>query len=238
MKLLELTLGTPEENMACDEALLLGCEEGECDGVLRFWETSRYFVVAGYSNRVPIEVNVNACQADHIPVLRRCSGGGAVLQGPGCLNYALIVRINDHHALGSITGANRFFMNRNREALGQALGLPIEVRGHTDLVTNGRKFSGNSQRRLRRSLLFHGCFLLDLNLDLVERYLRMPSRAPEYRQNRRHADFLLNLGVSAEVVKKSLRVAWQASEDVAPPSAERISKLVREKYSEAEPTAG
>ena len=43
MKLLDLTLPSPAENLACDEALLDWCENGEGEEVLRFWESARTF---------------------------------------------------------------------------------------------------------------------------------------------------------------------------------------------------
>jgi len=117
MTFLDLTLPTPAENLAGDEALLDWCEENGGIGVLRFWEPENYFAVVGYGNQVATEVNVAACEADKIPILRRCSGGGTVLQGPGCLNYSLILKIEENGLLASITAANRFIMERNREAL-------------------------------------------------------------------------------------------------------------------------
>ena len=117
MKRLNLTCPTPVENLACDEALLDKCDEGSGPEVLRFWEPLQYFIVVGYSNRVAREVNVEACREQGMPILRRCSGGGTVLQGPGCLNYSLILRIDSDPALQAVTGTNRFVMERNRAAL-------------------------------------------------------------------------------------------------------------------------
>jgi lipoate-protein ligase A len=117
MKLLDLTLPTPAENLACDEALL-DCCEGEGGGeILRFWEPSEHFVVVGYANQVSAEANVSACAAGSIPILRRCSGGGTVLQGPGCLNYSLILKITEGGPLAGINSANCFIMERNRAAI-------------------------------------------------------------------------------------------------------------------------
>src|SRR5436853_3254836 len=121
MKSLDLTLPAPAENLACDEALLDFSEENGGEGVLRFWEPQRYFVVVGYANHVVKEVNVASCDAAEIPILRRCSGGGTVLQGPGCLNYSLIAQIDQNGPLHSITSANRFIMERNREAIASLL---------------------------------------------------------------------------------------------------------------------
>src|SRR5438067_1520295 len=96
MKYCDLTLSTPAENLACDEVLLqLAEQNGAGDEVLRVWEPMQYFVVVGYANRVATEVDIRFCQTNSIPVLRRCSGGGTVLQGPGCVNYSLVLRISE-----------------------------------------------------------------------------------------------------------------------------------------------
>jgi lipoate-protein ligase A len=229
MKWLDLTFPTPAENLACDEALLDDCEEQGGPEVLRFWEPANYFVVVGFSNHVAQEVNVPACEKNNIGIFRRCSGGGTVLQGPGCLNYTLILRIDRNPALHTITSANGFIMERHRDALGALLGQKVEMLGHTDLAWDGLKFSGNAQRRKRQALIFHGTFLLDFDLTLMEKYLLMPSRQPDYRHDRPHGRFVRNLSVAAKKIKEALRQAWGA--DAALEAAPDCRSLVEEKYS-------
>jgi lipoate---protein ligase len=230
MKYLDRTLDTAQENLACDEALLDECEECGHDEILRFWEPREHFVVLGYSNKARAEVNLDACRESGIPVLRRCSGGGTVLQGPGCLNYALVLEIRTGSAMGNITEANAFIMNRNRNALNSLLGGEVLIQGHTDLTLRGLKFSGNSQRRRRRFLLFHGSFLLHLDLGLVEEVLRLPSKQPSYRRNRTHKEFLTNLPLQADKVKEAMKRAWEANDMLKEIPEKRIEELVREKY--------
>ncbi|HEU0010032.1 MAG TPA: lipoate--protein ligase family protein [Verrucomicrobiae bacterium] len=231
---LELTFPTPEENLACDEALLDEAESCGGPGVLRFWESDRHFVVLGYANRAAEQVDLEACRAQGVPVLRRCSGGGTVLQGPGCLNYSLVLPIDAAPPLASISGANRFILERLRDAIGAATGLPITIEGHTDLALAGRKFSGNAQRRKRAHLLFHGGFLLDFDLRLLAALLLMPPRQPDYRRGRAHADFLTRLETTREIIHAALRQAWSSSAPSVPPPAKAIARLVSEKYSRAE----
>jgi lipoate-protein ligase A len=230
MKCLDLTLPTPAANLACDEALLDACEEQAAGEVLRFWEPRDYFVVVGYSNRVAAEVNEAACRREKLGVYRRCSGGGTVLQGPGCLNYSLILKIDGNDALQNITSANRHIMGRHSDALTALLGRPARVQGHTDLVLDGLKFSGNAQRRKRHALVFHGTFLLNFDLSLMGKFLPMPSRQPEYRQGRPHGLFLMNLPASADAVKSALRKAWSTRRtlEVLPD----YQRLIAEKYSQ------
>ncbi len=231
MKYLDRTLRTPQENLACDEALLDWCEEGSADEILRFWEPGQHFAVLGYSNRTRSEVNLDSCKKLAIPVLRRCSGGGTVLQGPGCLNYALLLRIHGDSPLVNIAKANAFIMNRNRNALNSLLDGKALIQGHTDLTLQGVKFSGNSQRRRRHFLLFHGSFLLNLDLALVERTLQMPSKQPQYRRTRAHKDFLTNLNLPADDIKDALKGVWNATASLNDIPENHVEQLVREKYS-------
>jgi lipoate-protein ligase A len=229
---LDLTLPSAAANLACDEALLDACDAGVSGNVLRFWEPSSYFVVAGFSNEVAREADLEACRQAGIGVFRRCSGGGTVLQGPGCLNYSLAFRIEGDPALGTIPAANRHVMERHRQALSSLLGRAVEVRGITDLAIGGLKFSGNAQRRKRRALLFHGTFLLRFDLGLMEKFLTMPSRQPDYRQGRPHGRFLTNLDLPASAIKGALRACWSAQAPLR--QAPDCRQLAAEKYSRDE----
>jgi lipoate-protein ligase A len=244
MKYFECTFPSPAENLAGDEALLDWAESGAGGATLRFWESPEPFVVVGYANKVATEVNVAACEARKIPILRRCSGGGTVVQGPGCLNYTLVLPITKDGPLHSIAVANQFIMRRNRAAIESAVRspqstAPISICGHTDLalvtrhssLVTMKKFSGNSQRRRKHFLLFHGTFLLNFDLALITELLRMPSKQPHYRENRTHADFLTNLNIPAERVKTALRQAWATDSQLTNPPLGETKALTREKYS-------
>ena len=242
MKQIDLTFPSPTENLAADEALLDAGEAGGDGEILHFWEPREHFIVVGYANKIATEVNVAACEAKRIPIFRRCSGGGTVVQGPGCLNYALILKITEDGPFHSIATANQFIMRQNRTAI-QSL-FPgrqtpdakpeVSIRGYTDLAIGDRKFSGNSQRRRKHFLLFHGTFLLNFDLPLVSRLLPMPSKQPDYREDRGHDRFLTNLNVSADKVKAALRQAWKAEEELKNPPLEKITILAREKYATQE----
>ncbi len=231
METLDLTLPTPEENLACDEALLRRCEQGGSGEVLRFWEPRGHFVVLGLSDSHRTETRPRNCRAGAVPLLRRVSGGGAVLQGPGCLNFALVLRIRKPGPLANITSANRSILERHRQALGNLLGRPVSVRGCTDLTLDNLKFSGNSQRRGSHWLLFHGTFLLRFDLSLMERMLPFPSRPPDYREGRSHSRFLINLPLSSAQVKRALRETWGANGTAAAVPTEEIARLVENRYS-------
>lgn len=237
-QLLNLPPGSPAEKLAADEALLDHAEAGHNTELLYFWEPSEPFVVVGYANKLATEVNLAACAEKNIPVLRRCSGGGAVVQLPGGLNYTLILRITEDGPTRNISAANQFIMEKNRQAIQSLVGSggSVSVRGHTDLALSAapdapaRKFSGNSQRRRRQFLLFHGTLLLDCDLALISEFLPMPSLQPDYRARRPHADFVTNLNLPVADVQAAFIREWRARDSgLRAPRAE-IEKLAREKY--------
>ncbi len=231
MKYLDLSFKNPAENLACDEALLDLGEEGQPEEILRFWESPSHFVVLGYSNKIQTEVRAAACKKDRVPIFRRPSGGGTVLQGPGCLNYSLILKIPPEGPLTNLQTTNHYILEKHRKALAPLLGRQIKVQGTSDLTFGPLKFSGNAQRRKRHFLLFHGTFLYDFDLPLIEKYLGTPSREPDYRAKRTHKDFVTNISLAPPALKAALQKIWRASDPLSLIPHGRISSLVREKYS-------
>jgi lipoate---protein ligase len=230
MKYLDLSFATPAMNLACDEALLELCENGETDNaLLRIWEPQSHFVVLGHANRLRSEVNLAACTENRISILRRLSGGGAVMQGPGCLNYCLI--LNGHaHRLRNINETFRYVLERHRRLIGQIAGLDVRIEGISDLAVGGRKISGNAQYRKARYILVHGTFLLNFDLSMIARFLRMPGKQPAYRQHRPHSEFTTNLNLKSAQVRAGIRDSWQAVEEFSEVPFARMEALVRERY--------
>src|SRR5262245_21310036 len=230
MKYLDLTCADPAHNLACDEALL-ELFERQCidDGLLRVWQPENYFVVLGHSNRFAAESDVAACAAAGIPILRRVSGGGAVLQGPGCLNYALILD-SDVFDVRNIAAGFHYVLNRHRKLCAKLVAREVRVRGISDLTVGDRKFSGNSQYRKSRYCLVHGTSLVDFDLSMIDRCLQLPQKQPKYRANRPHADFVTNLNLDLDRLRAGLRETWGASADFASTPLDSVERLVTSRY--------
>lgn len=209
LRLLDLTLPLPVENLALDEALLDELNERGGNPVLRFWESDRHFVVLGRASRVADDVDLAACHEDGLPILRRASGGGTVLQGPGCLSYALVLPLDWHPDLANIRTTNQFILEQMAAALRRWEPTTV-FRGISDLAIGDRKISGNAQRRTGKSLLFHGTILHGMRADLIARYLKHPARQPEYRSDRPHQAFLGTINVPPHTIKQVIADTWNA----------------------------
>lgn len=236
LQFLDGSLGSPAADLACDEALLEACEAGTLAtrGILRIWEPAQPYIVLGYANRVRQEVDVDAAAAEKIPIYRRCSGGGAVLQNMGCLNYSLILPMSHDPAFESIAQTNCFVMQRHRDVVSAIVGKRVSIQGHTDLTLGAKKFSGNSQRRKLRWVLFHGTFLLSCDFDLMERVLLPPPRQPDYRKHRRHSEFLACLPCTSEQIRSRLRESWNSTSILKSFPEAELHRLIGEKYTRRE----
>jgi len=234
MKLLDLTLNTPAENLALDEALLEEAEQaGSPREVLRLWESPQPIVVVGRSSKVDVEVHRDQCRQRYIPILRRSSGGASIVAGPGCLMFSVLLSYQQRPVLRMIDQAHCYVLGMTCRALAK-LTPGVEHRGTSDLVLAGRKCSGNSLRCKRNHLLYHGTLLYQFPLELIGNCLARPPREPEYRKGRSHADFVTNLPADAEQLRHALADAWQATEPPRPWPRELTQRLVDEKYSRAE----
>src|SRR5262249_39465087 len=232
MEFLDLTLTSPAANVALDEALLLENEAGHSTEILRAWEWSRPAVMLGSGRRLSEDVH-DDCRTDHIPILRRSSGGGTVLLGQGCLCFTLVLSYARAPELVEIRSSYAYILGRIRDALA-ALAPNVRCAGISDLAADGRKFSGNAQQRKRNHLLHHGTILYAFDLALVDRYLRLPTRQPEYRCGRDHRDFLMNLPADADELKRRLRACWGADTESVVWPQDVVRRLVEEKYSKEE----
>jgi len=239
MRRLLLTLETPAANLALDEALL---DQAETEGgeYLRLWESPRPIVVLGRSSRVDQEVDVGACRGRGISILRRASGGAAIVAGPGCLMYAVVLSYDRRPAAHGIRQSHTYVLERLAAAFRHHLPTVAHV-GTSDLAfaadaaaavggSSVRKFSGNSLRVKRTHFLYHGTLLYGFDLSLISACLRTPPRQPAYRDERAHANFVVNVPLSNTEVQQCVLAAWPAKDELNDWPRARVEQLVAERY--------
>lgn len=232
MRLVEYSDPEPAVNLALEEVLLDEVEHGRQPDTLRFWESPVPFVVLGAGQELAREVHEGHCTEDGVPIMRRCSAGGCVLQGPGSLNYSLFLTYAAYPDTASLHRSYGFILDRICEALA-ALGVEAVRAGISDIAAGDRKISGNAQRRRRNALLHHGTLLYRVDTGAMDRYLREPDDRPDYRGPRAHGTFLTAIDRSPEDLSRAVAVAFGAPwVPVAPEGGElhRARALASEKY--------
>jgi lipoate-protein ligase A len=196
MEALDISFPNPEANLLLDDVLLSLAEQGTQGESLRFWESPEVFVVLGRTGRLDEECQMDQVHKDDIAVFRRSSGGGTVVQGPGCLNFSLILSKEKNPLLSDIRKSYQFILQKIIRVFAH-LDHEVVFRPISDLaLARGElKISGNAQRRGRRYILHHGTILYGFPLALIGRYLKMPQDVPQYRRGRSHQEFVTNVSL-------------------------------------------
>jgi len=225
---MEAPHGSVERELAVDEALLDEAELGlRREQTVRTWMADELVVVVGSSSRLETEVNLAACRAAGVRVVRRPSGGATVVLGPGCLMWSVVT----HYPCGtpSIDSLHAAFLDPLCREFA-ATGVAVSRKGTSDLVIDDRKVSGNALRVRKRAVLYHGTLLDRFNIEQAMRLLNHPPREPTYRAGRPHTSFLTNLQLGREHLEQLVRRAFRASSQAALCDPQRIEAILRERY--------
>ena len=255
MRPVETSWPTAAENLAAEDALLEARDaagrpeagdgtaspavEPLASDVFRVWESARPAVVVGRSGRLEREVYADECRRLGVPVLRRSTGGGTIVAGPGCLMYAVVLSTRDRPGLAQVDVAHRVVLDRVRAALA-TVGLTAEQRGSSDLTLAGeaadddrgpaRKFSGNAMRVGRRSILYHGTILYGFDLDLIGRLIPPPPKEPDYRGGRGHERFVRNAPLDRASLVAALRAEFVTDARPVTVPALALERWLAERY--------
>ena len=161
----------PAMNLAVDEAILNAVLEGRAPPTLRLWRNDRS-VIVGRFQRVCDEVDLDLCMRMGIGVVRRVSGGGAVYQDLGNLNYTIALT-DGHRLIKVLTVAESYkvLCSWLQRAL-KLMGLNPEFKAPGNILINGRKVSGSAQLRRRGGILHHGTLLVNADLNLMKKALK------------------------------------------------------------------
>lgn len=242
MRIVDYSAPEPALNLALDEVLLERVVSGDADDTLRFWESPCRFVVLGITQRIAEEANETACVQDGVPILRRCSAGGCVLQGPGSLNFALAFSTKRHPEVATLHGSYNFILGKLSQAF-EKRGHAVRMEGISDLAIDGLKISGNAQKRRTTAILHHGTLLYDcdapdaVDVEAIGSYLREPSDRPDYRGRRTHDEFVQRLPLVRDelcaLVAEAFGVDLGQADTPNDAELERAEALATDKYMDA-----
>lgn len=183
-RLLQTGPGDGFTNMAVDEALLDACIAGSAPPALRFYTWSPPAISIGYGQQFGSAIDLDRCRALGIDVVRRPTGGLAVLHQYD-VSYSLVLREDELPAVRGILAsyltvshalirglsylgvkAELLPLRRARLPSEQASPLCFVTPSSYEVAVQGRKLIGSAQRRVHGVILQHGS--LPLSLDLAK----------------------------------------------------------------------
>jgi lipoate-protein ligase A len=169
-------------NMAIDEELLAQAQAGEQTPVLRFYTWDPAAVSIGRFQKIGVAVDADACERHGIDIVRRITGGRAVLHYRE-LTYSIIARADDPLFPANVLGTYKLIAAGLLQGL-KNLGIPAEMVSRSsrhaalvkknakdpacfsspswyEILVHGRKIIGSAQRKLSGAFLQHGSILMD-----------------------------------------------------------------------------
>jgi lipoate-protein ligase A len=133
-------------------------------------------VVLGRFQKVMNEVNHKLCLQRGISIVRRFSGGGAVYQDLGNLNYSIALE-SCHPLLDGLDIIDTFKVFSSGLLAGlKILGLNPVFKPEYGLLLNDKKISGNAQSRRKGIIFHHGTLLINSDLALLTKVLNAPKK--------------------------------------------------------------
>lgn len=187
------------DQLKLEEYLLKNSKESFC--IIN--EGSSSSIVLGVSNKLEELVNVYNVKKDNIPLIRRFSGGGTVFVDSNTLFVTFIFSKDllkiDLFPEAIIRWAESFYKN-----IFQMKNFKAQ---ENDFVIDEKKIAGNAKYIKKDRFLIHSSFLLDYEIKKINNYLLIPTKAPSYRNNRSHEDFLIPLKFifSKEIFVKKIK---------------------------------
>jgi lipoate-protein ligase A len=166
-------------NMALDEALLLGRLRHGSPPTLRFFGWAPPTISLGYGQRLDGRIDTGAAEAMGIGLVRRATGGSAILhEGPDLeITYSVAAAAGDFDGAADLLETYRWIGEGLLTGL-RALGAPVAMvpvqpsnpaampafcfarTGSFELEVDGRKLVGSAQRRQGAAFLQHGAIML------------------------------------------------------------------------------
>jgi len=197
-RLIRTGIYTAAENMAIDHALLDALHNEAGANTLRFYRWCPSAVSIGRFQHIEDEVDLEACKAQKVDVVRRLSSGGAVYHDfEGELTYSIVCRMDEATIPTDILASYKHLCSGLLKGL-RGLGLHVEFspgseRFCPNLFVAGRKVSGNSQSRRGNVLLQHGTVLRLLDLEKMYSVLKVARTKADAEIIKRAAETLTSL---------------------------------------------
>lgn len=222
----------PYYNLALEE--LLTKDATITDEILLLWQNDNTIVIGLNQNTIE-EINNDYVKDHNVNVVRRLSGGGAVYQDLGNLNFTFIFNKNKDNI------RNYSLFTQPIITVLQKLGLAAQFSGKNDLEIAGKKISGNAQYLYQNRIMHHGTILFNVDLTILPQALKpdltkLQSKAIKSVQARvTNILPLLEQKITIEQFKTLIIDELKATKgtkilDISPELATKAQQLAQEKY--------
>lgn len=154
------------------------------------WVPDDFYVVLGNSNKPEKNLIEKNIRDDDVTVYKRPSGGETVILTPRTM--VMSVKTTLEH-FSNPSAHFRYFNQKIIDALSSLEVNDLHYRGISDIAIGDRKILGSSIYRKRKILFYHAVLNVSESVDTIARYIKHPTKEPDYREGRDHHEFVTSL---------------------------------------------
>lgn len=192
----------PYHNLSIEEYLLHHVANDEV--ILYLWQNEKT-VVIGRNQDIYAEVNLDFLASIGGYPTRRLSGGGAVYQDAGNLNFTFVAQQKNY----DVSRQTKVILEAVR-----SLGFDAEKNGRNDLTIDGRKFSGHSYYHYKDRMFHNGTILIRTDAEIMCKVLSPSKEKLESKGVKSVKSRVLNLSelqptLTPEIMREAVSVAFQ-----------------------------
>lgn len=204
---------TAAENMALDSIILELREENLVPDTIRFLSFKPHSALVGQFQSAEKEIRASFCRQNGIDINRRVTGGGALYWDTKDVGWEIFALRNGMFKVRNIESFYKIFCCAVSDGI-NGFGIKSSFRPRNDIEVDGRKISGSGGTSINEAFMFQGTLLVDLNIDIMLRALRIPVEKLKYK----------------EVNSLKERVTWLSRELGYCPSRKEITDKILEGF--------
>ncbi|MGM0568021.1 MAG: lipoate--protein ligase family protein [Elusimicrobiota bacterium] len=178
-----------KKNMEIDESIFESYKKSKSQPVFRLYSWSPPTISLGRFQKKDKVLDLKACCADGVEIVRRITGGGAIYHGDE-ITYSITCSACEIGARSVKEGyliLGSFLIEAYKQVgldacynfqIGSGRGKPSRFcfsgMEEYDIVVDKLKMGGNAQRRSRDTIFQHGSIPLSYNKEKIQKYFKVP----------------------------------------------------------------
>jgi lipoate-protein ligase A len=175
------------------------------------WRPDKLYVILGRANNASSSLWLENIINDKVDVYKRPSGGETVILSPNMAVFSAKMKFDKSMSTKQVFSKINSLLIRHLSDLGIH---DLNTRGISDISIGSRKIVGSSMYLNKNVIFYHAVLNISEDVSLISKYLKHPTREPDYRMGRSHLEFVTSLqnegyDIDYSIVAQKLTLALQ-----------------------------
>lgn len=184
--------------------------ESDSEFGFKVWQPDNLYIILGRANIAESSLFTDKVAKEGIKVFKRPTGGESVVLSPKMLVFSAKISAG---TLGKPKDIFKLINANLTEQLTFAGIRDLNSKGISDLSIGDKKILGSSMYLNGKTLFYHAVLNINEDISVISKYLKHPSKEPDYRRGRSHDEFVTSIYkegfiIDKEQIKASVEIAF------------------------------